>query len=484
MAQTLQFVSNMGGRLASLLDLKQGTQTHTYNPFSTANTIINLYDGIVIIDYLNDSLPKPLYAYVQDCLDKKIIVALKTRDSANSTDICCLIQSQRDDGSLVFIGGYIEDLNRCHMLVLTPDSDVHDTLVPTGDPGPEGPQGPQGEPGLNAHWFTGTAIDGTGTDIFVIVPGSNVGDMYLNTSTQNVYTSTGINVWKYVCNIKGATGADGTVIINNTYTYAQVKSLIDSGKEPVYTQAGWYYSLVRNNTNQNRYEFVSFDGNSLNWADVDANGWNDGGYYLVDQTYSPSSIRAQSGTAVAQALALTKDASWVTTGTFDPARTADNSIEPIKLKYKKELAVDNNTIVAEEVGDTVTLVAPKVNLITATTIYTLDTNANYINIDVSQNNEYEDVRIMDAGTYSINLTTSYVTDCHALIGIQNKNANYICSTIVLSWIDETLKSREIELDGNLNSDETILIDVNIKSVPYNNIYYAIARINVVGNDVP
>lgn len=354
---------------------------------------------------------------------------------------------------------------------------------PQGEQGLQGPQGPQGEQGLNAHWFTGTAINGTGTDIFVMVPSSNVGDMYLNTSTQNVYTSTSINVWKYVCNIRGATGADGTVIIDNTYTYAQVKSLIDSGKEPVYTQAGWYYSLVRNNTNQNRYEFVSFDGNSLNWADVDANGWNDGGYYLVDQTYSPSSIRAQSGTAVAQALSPTKDASWVTSGTFDPARTADNSIEPVKLKYKKELAVDNNTIIAEEVGDTVTLVAPKVNLITATAIYTLDTNANHIDIDVGQNNEYEDVRIMDAGTYSIELTTSYNTDCHALIGIQNKNANYICSTIVFSWIDETLTPRTIELDGNLSADETILIDVYTKLVPYNNIYYAISRINVVGNDV-
>ena len=38
--------------------------------------------------------------------------------------------------------------------------------------------------------------------------------------------------------------------------------------------------------------------------DVDANGWNDGGYYLVDQTYSSSSIRAQSGTAVAQAVSV------------------------------------------------------------------------------------------------------------------------------------------------------------------------------------
>lgn len=352
---------------------------------------------------------------------------------------------------------------------------------PQGEQGLQGPQGPQGEQGLNAHWFTGTAINGTGTDIFVMVPSSNVGDMYLNTSTQNVYTSTSINVWKYVCNIRGATGADGTVIIDNTYTYAQVKSLIDSGKEPVYTQAGWYYSLVRNNTNQNRYEFVSFDGNSLNWADVDANGWNDGGYYLVDQTYSPSSIRAQSGIAVAQALAPTKDASWVTSGTFDPARTADNSIEPNKLKYKKELAVDNNTIVAKEVGDTVTLVAPKVNPITAQALYTLDHDTSGISIDVSQHDEYEYVGIYDAGTYHIDLTTSYETDCHALICIQNKVGVYACNTITFEWIDETLTSRVVELDGNLDVDESIIIDALTKLVYVNNVGYAISRVNIVGN---
>lgn len=111
---------------------------------------------------------------------------------------------------------------------------------------------------------------------------------------------------------QGNPGADGTVIIDNTYTYAQVKSLIDSGKEPIYTQAGWYYTLVRNNTNQNRYEFVSFDGYSLNSAYVDANGWNDGGFYIVDQTYSSSSIRAQSGTAVAQAIATKLNNSYAT----------------------------------------------------------------------------------------------------------------------------------------------------------------------------
>ena len=34
--------------------------------------------------------------------------------------------------------------------------------------------------------------------------------MYLNTSTQNVYTATAANKWNYVCNIKGAGGSSGT----------------------------------------------------------------------------------------------------------------------------------------------------------------------------------------------------------------------------------------------------------------------------------
>lgn len=53
-------------------------------------------------------------------------------------------------------------------------------------------------------------VTGTSTSaITVAVSGSKAGDMYLNTSTSNVYKATAANSWVYVCNIKGATGATG-----------------------------------------------------------------------------------------------------------------------------------------------------------------------------------------------------------------------------------------------------------------------------------
>jgi len=58
-------------------------------------------------------------------------------------------------------------------------------------------------------WFTGTAITGTGSSISAVIANSKAGDIYLNTSTDNVYKSSSVNVWSYVCNIKGNTGATG-----------------------------------------------------------------------------------------------------------------------------------------------------------------------------------------------------------------------------------------------------------------------------------
>lgn len=87
----------------------------------------------------------------------------------------------------------------------------------TGQTGPTGPTGPKGSTGVSTTWYAGTAAShasgasgatssGVGTAI--------IGDMYLNTSNQNVYRCTvGGNAstakWTYVCNIKGATGLTG-----------------------------------------------------------------------------------------------------------------------------------------------------------------------------------------------------------------------------------------------------------------------------------
>lgn len=83
----------------------------------------------------------------------------------------------------------------------------------TGAQGPKGDTGARGEAGANgtsAAWFSGTAVTGTSTTaVTVTVSGSKAGDMYLNTSTYNVYKASAANSWIYVCNIKGATGATG-----------------------------------------------------------------------------------------------------------------------------------------------------------------------------------------------------------------------------------------------------------------------------------
>ena len=87
---------------------------------------------------------------------------------------------------------------------------------PKGDTGATGAQGPKGNTGAagangtSAVWFSGTAVTGTSTTaVTATVSGSKAGDMYLNTSTYNVYKAVTANSWVYVCNIKGATGATG-----------------------------------------------------------------------------------------------------------------------------------------------------------------------------------------------------------------------------------------------------------------------------------
>ena len=68
-----------------------------------------------------------------------------------------------------------------------------------------------------------------------------------------------------------------------------------------------------------------------------------------------------------------------------------------------------------------------------------------------------------------------------MICIQNKVGVYACNTITFEWIDETLTSRVVELDGNLDVDESIIIDALTKLVYVNNVGYAISRVNIVGN---
>lgn len=83
-------------------------------------------------------------------------------------------------------------------------------------------KGAAGEPGstgaAGATWYSGTKITGTNTTGTVFansgISSAKVGDMYLNTSTQNVYKCTvggaaSVAKWAYSCNIKGETGSPG-----------------------------------------------------------------------------------------------------------------------------------------------------------------------------------------------------------------------------------------------------------------------------------
>ena len=86
-----------------------------------------------------------------------------------------------------------------------------------GERGEQGIQGQTGEPGKDGEngnkWYTGTAINGNG--IFSTgIENANVGDMYLNNETWNIYQcvlggSEDIASWDYVTNIRGAQGEQG-----------------------------------------------------------------------------------------------------------------------------------------------------------------------------------------------------------------------------------------------------------------------------------
>ena len=80
-------------------------------------------------------------------------------------------------------------------------------------------KGSPGAAGTSSQWYTGTAITGTSTTATTFpdsgITAAKVGDMYLNTSTQNTYRCTtagaaSVAKWVYVSNIKGATGGAGS----------------------------------------------------------------------------------------------------------------------------------------------------------------------------------------------------------------------------------------------------------------------------------
>ena len=78
-----------------------------------------------------------------------------------------------------------------------------------------GEDGDDGDDG--ATWFSGTAVSGSGENIFATVVDSKIGDMYFNTTTSDVFKCIGENIWSWIANVKGDSGEDGTdgAVLNN-----------------------------------------------------------------------------------------------------------------------------------------------------------------------------------------------------------------------------------------------------------------------------
>ncbi len=82
--------------------------------------------------------------------------------------------------------------------------------------------GATGSTGSSAQWYSGTGITGGSTTATAFpnsgVSSAKVGDMYLNTTTQNIYRCTVSGAasaakWVYVSNIKGTTGISATNVV-------------------------------------------------------------------------------------------------------------------------------------------------------------------------------------------------------------------------------------------------------------------------------
>lgn len=99
-----------------------------------------------------------------------------------------------------------------------------------------GRDGIDGIDGLRgSYWYSGTGITGTSTTSTIFTGSGAIsalpGDMYLNTSTQNVYKcvnpgSASTARWSYLCNIKGATGESTN--ITSVYASTEFKDFDNS----------------------------------------------------------------------------------------------------------------------------------------------------------------------------------------------------------------------------------------------------------------
>ena len=301
----------------------------------------------------------------------------------------------------------------------------------------------------------------------------------------HVYTPGGSN---QVINIKGA------ILIDLSATFAEVSTYLTHSDNAVYlhlTGVGVDYMVPYvGGTNDTGFRFAIPDTQTASlkyWVLQSDNTWVTGSVPIapasgvISGTYTKVTVNDK-GVVTAGSLLLAADipvldASKITTGTFDPDRIGDASIEPVKLKYKKKLAVDGRTIQATEVGNTITLSTPeKLQPITRNAIYTVTTAAQDIDII---DGEYEHVKKAYSGSCTLTLTTSVTTDCHAIMFLEN-DTGYLCGTVTVTWVDEAMNQRSIDLDMDLAADSGYLLTIDIRKITHNNTDYAIARVSILG----
>ncbi|MBQ2161380.1 MAG: hypothetical protein II444_06065, partial [Firmicutes bacterium] len=79
---------------------------------------------------------------------------------------------------------------------------------------PNGQNGSDGRDGTKI--FTGTVVTGTTTSISAAVTDSAANDLYVNSSTGNLYIATAADTWNYLFTLKGTAGSAGTQIFTGT----------------------------------------------------------------------------------------------------------------------------------------------------------------------------------------------------------------------------------------------------------------------------
>ena len=122
-----------------------------------------------------------------------------------------------------------------------------------GQNGQNGAQGPQGEPGQNGQdgqdgrdgtmWYTGTELTQSGT---FVIPDSNIGDLYFNTSTYDLYQQVSANQWMWLCNLQGPPGSGGGGGGHNGSTWYFGNDITGTGAISYYIQGAQVGDLYLN----------------------------------------------------------------------------------------------------------------------------------------------------------------------------------------------------------------------------------------------